>query len=324
MKKFLSITVCALLLIGAMSVNVSAETYTQDYIKYTVDEASGTAYVSNADMNIKNANIVSEINGYKVTSIGESAFANSTSLTTVTIPDTVTTIGKMAFGECTALSSVTFGNSVETIDTSAFSTCTSLLSVDLPDSVTTIGYGAFQDSSAIETISLPQNVTSIGEHAFYGTALFMDESSWQNDVLYIDNYLIKGKTSLVGRYTVKSGTKLIADGAFRNCRDLTGVVINKDVEILGRYVFDECEEIDALYYTGSQEEWKEISVGADNEAMDGFKINYNYNPTVVIIVAVVSIAAVIGLLVAFAVTIAVKTKKSTVPNNKKSSKQKKK
>lgn len=317
MKRFLSMMVCVLLLIGAMSVTVSAETFTQDYIKYTVDEENGTAYVSNADMNIKNANIVSEVEGYKVTSIGESAFENSTSLTTVTIPDTITSIGKNAFTGCTAITSVTFGKSVETIETSAFSGCSSLESIDLPESVTTIGYGVFNDCTGVKTISLPGSITSIGENAFYNTVIFYEEENWKNDVLYIDDYLIKAKTTVVGRYTVKSGTKLIADGAFRNCRELTGVVIDEAVKNVGRYVFDECESLKGLYYSGSQEQWDQISIGADNEVIDATEINVDYNPTGIIVVVVVCVGAVVGLLVAFVVSLIVKTKKSTPRKKKK-------
>jgi len=43
-----------------------------------------------------------------VTSIGDGAFFDCTSLTAITIPNSVTSIGREAFGECTHLTSVTF------------------------------------------------------------------------------------------------------------------------------------------------------------------------------------------------------------------------
>ena len=48
------------------------------------------------------------------------AFSGCTSLTSVTIPDSVTSIGNNAFEYCTALTSVTIGNGVTSIGGYAF------------------------------------------------------------------------------------------------------------------------------------------------------------------------------------------------------------
>ena len=64
-----------------------------------------------------------------VTSIGESAFENCGSLTSVTIPNSVTSIGRYAFYYCTSLTSVTIPDSVTSIGGSAFYNCTSLTDV---------------------------------------------------------------------------------------------------------------------------------------------------------------------------------------------------
>ena len=67
--------------------------------------------------------------GNSVTSIGEDAFSECTSLTSVTIPDSVNNIGDYAFRYCTSLTNVTIGNSVTSIGKSAFRNCTSLTSI---------------------------------------------------------------------------------------------------------------------------------------------------------------------------------------------------
>ena len=87
--------------------------------------------------------IPSEYNGLPVTSTWGYAFTWCTSLTSVTIPDSVTSIGVGAFYHCTSLTSVTIGNSVTSIGNSAFSSCTSLTSVTIGNSVTSIGNSAF-------------------------------------------------------------------------------------------------------------------------------------------------------------------------------------
>ncbi|MFR6424693.1 MAG: leucine-rich repeat domain-containing protein [Oscillospiraceae bacterium] len=55
-----------------------------------------------------------------------------TSLTSVTIPDSVTSIGEYAFSGCTSLTSVTIPDSVTSIGECAFYECTSLTSVTIP------------------------------------------------------------------------------------------------------------------------------------------------------------------------------------------------
>ena len=60
---------------------------------------------------------------YSVTSIGNSAFSNCSSLTSVTIPHSVTSIGGSAFASCYSLTSVTLGKNLTSIEKGAFSSC---------------------------------------------------------------------------------------------------------------------------------------------------------------------------------------------------------
>ena len=85
-------------------------------------------------------------------SIGEDAFTYCTSLTSITIPDSVTSIGDDAFSYCTSLTRVTIPDSVTRIGSDAFYSCDSLTSVTIPKSVTSIGNAAFFSCDSLTSI----------------------------------------------------------------------------------------------------------------------------------------------------------------------------
>lgn len=80
-----------------------------------------------------------------VTCIGHSAFYGCTSLTSITIPNSVESIGGFAFYGCSGLTSITIPNSVESIGGTAFDACSGLTSITIPNSVTSIGSGTFAE-----------------------------------------------------------------------------------------------------------------------------------------------------------------------------------
>lgn len=76
-------------------------------------------------------------------------------------------ISSNAFDSCTSLSSITIPDSVESIDTSAFSSCASLRTVTLPAILTTIGRSAFK-SSSLNSVDAPEGLGTISSEAFSG------------------------------------------------------------------------------------------------------------------------------------------------------------
>jgi hypothetical protein len=148
-----------------------------------------------------------------VTSIGNSAFAGCTGLTSVTLGNGVTTIGNFAFSGSTRLNSVTIGNNVATIGDSAFSGCTDLTSVTIPDSVTTIGGNAFSGCTGLNSVALGNGVTTIGDSAFSGCT---------------------GLASV----TIPDTVTTIGGGALSGCTSLTSITIGSGVtNLISWYVF---------------------------------------------------------------------------------------
>ena len=151
---------------------------------------------------------------YNVTSIGDNAFKNRSSLTSVTIPNSVTSIGQVAFYGCSGLTSVTIPNSVTSMGSDAFHGCSGLTSVTIGNGVTSIETGVFSGCSGLTSVTIPNSVTSIGVFAFSGCGL----------------------TSV----TIPNSVTIIGGSAFRGCSRLTSVTIGNRVSSIGGYVFEGC------------------------------------------------------------------------------------
>ena len=102
----------------------------------------------------------------RITTIGNYAFCNCTSLSSITIPDIVTTIESGAFFKCTSLKTITLPESVTIIGDKAFENCTSMTSLTLPENLKVIGSRAFYGCSQMKLLTLPNGELSVGESAF--------------------------------------------------------------------------------------------------------------------------------------------------------------
>ena len=206
-----------------------------------------------------------------VTYIGSQAFYYCTSLTSISIPTSVTSIGDKAF-ENTAI----YNNSNNWVDNvlyidnclieaerdisgayeiksgtrliaeSAFEDCASLTSITIPDSVTEIGEEAFYYCTSLASVTIPTSVTSIGDGAFKNTAIYNNSNNWVDNVLYIDNCLIEAERDISGACDIKSGTRLIADSAFRYRTSLTSVTIPAGVTYIGEEAFYKCTALTSV------------------------------------------------------------------------------
>ena len=131
--------------------------------------------------------IPSKINGITVETIGHTAFRYS-SVTSVTIPDSVTFISDSAFAYCFNLTNISIPNSVTSIGFSAFGGCTKLESITLPSSLRSISEALFSGCSQLTTIHIPVSVTSIENDAFDGCPSSMtvtypgSKTQWDDDI----------------------------------------------------------------------------------------------------------------------------------------------
>ena len=166
---------------------------------------------------------------------------------TYTIPEGVTVIEFLAFSGCSGLTSITIPEGVTEIEFRAFSRCSGLTSITIPEGVTVIEEGAFCGCSGLTSITIPESVRSIGSGAFKDTALYKNKDNWNNGVLYIDNCLINAKPDVVpSEYTIRQGTRVIANFAFDDCSGLTSITIPESVTEIGNFAFDGCSGLTSV------------------------------------------------------------------------------
>ena len=210
-----------------------------DGITYDVTSIGEKAFANHSTL-------ISVTIGNNVTSIGKNAFSSIYSLDSVIIGNSVTSIGEYAFYQCEALSSVTIGNSVATIGDYAFQLCYSLTSVTIPNSVKSIGHYAFSWCYKLSSISIGDSVMSIGNSAFERTEVYENKAYWEDGkVLYIDNYLIRAN-GISGDYTIKDSTRVIANRAFSSCSSLTSITIPESVTSIGYEAFYGCSALTSI------------------------------------------------------------------------------
>lgn len=255
----LSLLMLALLLPTTVSAMFEVGTFTVGIFTFAPENSTNVSLLKcNNDVpgNIDIPQSV-EYNGitYTVTGIRGSAFDNCTSMTGVTIPNTICWIGSGAFSFKQRLTSVyitdlaawckinfesfsanplriahhlylngdelthiDFPNTVTAISNYAFYGCDGLISVNIGNSVNIIGDNAFRDCTGLTSVSIGNSVTEIGYSAF-------------SDCTALTSVIIGNSVNIIGK------------NAFVSCTSLTNVIIPNSVSLIGRCAFWCCTNL---------------------------------------------------------------------------------
>ena len=237
---------------------------------------------------------------YSVTSIGNYAFYDCYSLTSVTIPNSVTSIGGAAFYNCESFTKtnytgdiagwcdIKFGgsyanpmyyshnfyindqeikdlvipNSVDSIHNYAFCRCSGLTSLTIPNSVTSIGASAFADCDSLTSMVVES-----------GNTTYDSRDNCNAIIKTASNTLIAGCQNTIIPNSVTS----IGSYAFYGCSSLTSITIPESVMSIGSYAFHGCSSLTSITCEAI---WPP-EIGAVGGRNGTFDYNHRYIPVYV-------------------------------------------
>lgn len=278
-----------------------------DSIKNVIIENGVTSVGDNAFIFCRSLTSITIPNS--VTSIGDNAFSDCSSLTNITIPNSITSIGDDTFFSCISLTNIfvdannqyyssengilfnkdkstlikyalgkndieyAIPTSVTNICHSAFYGCMNLTSVTIPNSVISIGSDAFSNCIGLTSIIIPGSVTSICDHTFYNCSN-LKNITIPDSITSIGDRAFASCRSLTS-ITIPNSVTSIGKWAFSDCSSLTSIAIPNSVTSIGEVAFGLCKNLKDVYYSGSEEQWNNISIGDGNEYLTDATIYYN-------------------------------------------------
>jgi len=210
-----------------ISMSVSAETTSSGFV-YTVSgtTATITGYTGSSEYLTIPSTITNNGVTYTVTSLGQNAFRENSTIKRVYISSGIQNIGQMCFYKCSNLTYISIPNTIQRMYSYCFQLCKNLTTVSFASNsiLTEIPSGCFSGCSSLASISIPDSVENIGNTAF---------ASCYNLHTVSINYLSSNITTL-------------NMGAFGDCYKLSNIVLPKAILSIDLFAFENCQSLKSL------------------------------------------------------------------------------
>ena len=266
MKKVLALFLSIIMLLSiTVGIDFSAHAETSGVYNYEVlDDGTVLIIGCTSPCTYINLSVPNTLDGYVVSSIGDSAFSVSKSLRSATIPDCITNIGKKIFASSSGLERITVDNNNPVYDSR--NDCNAIIETEsntlicgcqttvIPNSVTSIGSSAFYSCTNLTSITIPNSVTSIGDTAFFDC-------------------------HNLSSITIPDSVESIGEDAFESCTALENITIPNSLTSIASLTFYNCKNLTDVYYNGTLNEWNKISISDGNTYLTSAKIHTWENET---------------------------------------------
>lgn len=177
-----------------------------------------------------------------VENVGAYSFYSCTNVSSVSLSDrSITDIGDYAFAGCVSLPNITLPSRLKHIGQFAFA-ISGLTEINIPDSVRTVDQAAFAICPNLKKFTLGNGLTEISDAVFGVTAL---------------------ETAVI-----PEGITRIGVASFSTCKNMTSVQIPASVRSIDKGAFEECPALTDVYYNGTSNMWKNISIASDNPQLN--------------------------------------------------------
>ncbi len=226
-------------------------------IPFVTSISLGSGLKSIGDFAFAGTSLVEEITiPDGVVGIGEAAF-NGSGITEITIPDSVTSIGMGAFAYCTRARTLNIGSGIKSIKYMSFARCSSLKNITIPDSVETIEAGAFENCRSAIDLHIGCGVENIHSTPFAGCVSLLNITVDENNSKYCSvngSLFNKDKTEIIlyarGKtdctYEFYENITAISEWAFAECASLTSITIPDNVTTIGNNAFARCPTLENI------------------------------------------------------------------------------
>ncbi len=227
--------------------------------------AAGTGYVvvGMGTCTADRLSIPASYRGLPVTEIGESAFLNCASLTSVRIPESVTAVSGGAFIGCTGLRAVYYAGTGD-------AWCNIYFADDTSNPVTRAGV-LYCSGTLLTELTVADGRQMIRDYAFSGN-LCLQSVHFPDSLVHIGADAFSGCANLTLIH-FGTGQTSISANVFRGCSGISSLIFPA-VSFIGGGAFADCTGLQTVYYLGTAAQWNAMSVGESNEILTGASRSY--------------------------------------------------
>lgn len=219
-----------------------------------------------------------------LTEIGEFAFISSYNIKNITLPDSLVSVGHGAFYYLN-IETVNFGKNLQTVGDYAFCVCNKLSSLDFPEGISKIGEYSFYSCVNLESVYIPDSIKEIDRMAFTNCGIKNLTVGITKEALN-DLYSVKPSEAVIGSYAFNGcvnltsaivNAEIIEDCAFAVCNALETLTLFDSLKSIGLAAFVECNNINDIYYYGSESDWNNTLISKYNQNYLDGTFHYFYN-----------------------------------------------